>query len=132
MSDVSAEEKIRQLRDSYMRAQDAGDVEGCLSHWTEDGILMPPSEPVVSGMEALRNWYKTNLDQFHFDYTVSFDEIQVGSDWSFARGPFGGTITPKEGGEPISVKGKYLEIHRRQADGSWKFARHMWSSDSSE
>lgn len=132
MTDVAAEEKIRRLRDSYMRAEDSGDVEGCLAHWTEDGVLLPPGEPAVAGMGALRKWYRSNFDQFGFDFKMTLDEIQLSGDWSFARGSFAGMVIPKAGGESIEVKGKYLEIHRRQADGTWKFARHMWSSDSPE
>lgn len=132
MTDVAAEEKIRRLRDSYMSAQDSGDVEECLAHWMEDGVLLPPGEPAVTGTGALRKWFRSHFDQFRSDFKVSFDEIQISGDWSFARGPFACVVIPKAGGEPIEVKGKYLEIYRRQADGSWKFARHMWSSDSPE
>ena len=123
-------EAIKNLRRQYLLAQDASDVEGCLSYWDDDGVLMPPNEPAVVGKDALRSWYGSAFDQFGLDYTVTFAEIEVAGDWSFARGSHEGALIPKGGGEPIPEKGKYLEIHRRQPDGSWKFARHMSSSDS--
>lgn len=132
---MSAEENktdvvaIKNLRQQYMVAQDAGDVEGCLSFWADDCVLMPPNEPAVVGKDAGRSWYRSAFDQFKIDFTVAFDEIEVVGDWSFARGSYKGALIPKAGGESIQDNGKYLEIHRRQPDGSWKFACHMWSSD---
>ena len=122
-------EAIKDLRSQYMAAQDAVDVEGCLSFWTDDGVLMPPNAPVVAGKDALRSWYGKSFDQFKHDFKVTFEEIEVSGDWSFARGTWSGSLVPIVGGELIQDSGKYLEIHRRQPDGSWKFARHMWSSD---
>jgi ketosteroid isomerase-like protein len=31
-------------------------------------------------------------------------------------------MTPKEGGQTIRGRGKFLSILKKQADGSWKFA----------
>jgi len=129
MSNQALVDVIKNLRKQYMAAQDAGDVEGCLSFWDDSCVLMPPNEPAVVGKDALRAWYKNAFDQFRLDNTITFDEIEIAEDWSFARGSGRTTLTPKVGGEPIQDNAKYLEIHRRQPDGSWKFARHMWSSD---
>ena len=128
--DVTADiEAIKNLRAQYMISQDAGDVEGCVSYWSDDGVLMPPNEPSVVGKEALLSWYQNAFDHVKIDFTVSYEQIEVAGDWGFARGEHEGTIIPKPEGEPIPDKGKLLEILRRQPDGSWKFACHMWSSD---
>ena len=117
-------------RQQYMLAQNALNVEGCLSYWSDDCVLLPPNEPAVIGKEALRSWYRNAFDdQFKSENTITFDEIEIMDGWSFARGSYIGALIPKAGGEPIQVNGKYLEIHQQQPDGSWKFARHMWSSD---
>ena len=126
---TDARDQIRHLRESYMRCQQAGDAEGCVRHWDADGVLLPPNEPSVKGAEALLSWYRAAFKEFSLDFHLSYDEIQVNGDWSFASGTDSGTVTPKAGGDPIEDSGKFLEIHRRQPDGSWKFARHMWSSD---
>jgi ketosteroid isomerase-like protein len=38
------------------------------------------------------------------------------------------TLTPV-GAAPIENRGKYIEIWRKQADGSWKILRDVYSSD---
>ena len=128
--DIAADvEAIKNLRAQYMVSQDAGDAEGCVSYWSEDGVLMPPNEPSVVGKEALLSWYQTAFDHVKLDNNISFEQIEVAGDWGFVRGNYEGILTPKPEGEPIPDNGKYLEILKRQPDGSWKFACHMSSSD---
>jgi uncharacterized protein (TIGR02246 family) len=128
--DVEADvEAIKNLRKQYMVSQDAGNAEGCVSYWSEDGVLMPPNEPSVIGKEALLSWYQNAFKHVQIDFTISFEQIEVAGDWGFVRGGYEGTLIPKPDGEPIPDNGKYLEILKRQPDGSWKWACHMWSSD---
>jgi ketosteroid isomerase-like protein len=112
-----------------MKSQDAGDVEGCLSYWDDEGALMPPNSKVAQGKKALRGFYEELFGQFDEKNKITFDEIGVSETWSFTQGSYEGVDIPKDGSKPIPSKGKYLEIHKRQPDGSLKFYRHMWSSD---
>lgn len=121
--------EILQLRESYMRFQEAGDADGCVSYWDEDGTILPPGEPAVQGKKALRNWYQNVFDQVTLNNDLRYGDIEVYGDWSFATGTYSGTTTLRGSGDVIEDSGKFLEIHKRQPDGSWKFYRHMWSSD---
>lgn len=120
---------IKSLRSQYMAAQDAGDPDGCVSFWSEDGVLMPPNAPSVSGRQALRAWYEEAFKQFEFKFTIEYEQAEETGDWAFARGRYSGSIIPRAGGEAIQDRGKILEVLKRQADGTWKMASHMWSSD---
>jgi uncharacterized protein (TIGR02246 family) len=125
-ADIAA---IKNLREQYMVSQNAGDAEGCVSYWDEDGVLMSPNEPSAVGREALLSWYQTAFDNVKVDFSISYEQIEVSGDWGFARGKYEGFIIPKPNGEPIPDKGKLLEILKRQPNGSWKFACHMYNSD---
>jgi ketosteroid isomerase-like protein len=125
---ITADE-VKHLRKKYMESQDIGDVEGCLSYWDDEGALMPPNSEVAQGKKALRALYEDLFGHYDEKNMITFDEIGVSEDWSFAQGCYEGVDIPKDGGEPVPQKGKYLEIHRRQLDGSLKFFRHMWSPD---
>ena len=129
MTQETDADEIRDLRNEYMRAQNSGDAEGCVRHWDDDGLILPPNEPGVRGKQALLEWYKGVFQQVSLHFELSYTDIQVSGEWSFANGTYSGHVTPAAGGEPIEEEGKFLEVHRRQADGSWKFARHMWNSD---
>jgi ketosteroid isomerase-like protein len=72
----------------------------------------------------MREFYKA----FTVQVKYNSEEIAAFGDWGFDRGTERFTLTPKNGGAPISVNGKYLWLYRRQPDGSWKQSRVMWNS----
>jgi len=126
------EEEVKKLRESYMKAQDASSVEGCLSYWDDEGALIPPNGTIFQGKEKLRELYENLFSSVRYDVKITFDEIGVSDEWSFAQGSYEGFNHPLEGEKPTPLKGKYLEIHKRQPDGSLKFYRHMWSQETQE
>ncbi len=123
------EEEVKKLRSDYLKKQYSQDVDGCLSYCDEDCIWLPPNMPMVKGHEEGRAFYEAFFKAVKPDTKVFFDEIGVSEKWSFAIGTHESVDTPVDGGESIHSKGKYLEIHKRQPDGSLKFYRHMWSED---
>ena len=94
-ADVAA---IKNQRAQYMVSQDAGDAEGCVSYWSNDGVLMPPNEPSVVGKKALLSWYQNTFDHVKLDFTISYEQIEVAGDWGFARVLF------SQGESPISPR----------------------------
>jgi ketosteroid isomerase-like protein len=50
---------------------------------------------------------------------------------AYAVGEYRATLTPKKAGaKPLPTDvGKYLEVLKRQPDGSWKIVYDMWSSN---
>ena len=59
------------------------------------------------------------------------DEVRVAGDWAFARGNYSVTLTPRQGGDVVTVDGKYLTVFQLQADGSWKIHRDIFNSNGS-
>jgi ketosteroid isomerase-like protein len=122
-------DEILELRASYMRCQDVYDAEGCVRHWDKDGVLMQAGEPAIRGTDALLAWYKAAFERISLEFETFYGEVQVGDEWSFASGTYRGRVRSKASGEAVEDTGNFLEIHRRQADGSWKFAYHISCSD---
>jgi len=62
--------------------------------------------------------------------TVSPDnqELQVFGDWAVFRGVLVGTVTPKGGGEPMPLANKFVNVLRRESDGSWKHVWDVWNA----
>jgi uncharacterized protein (TIGR02246 family) len=128
VSDVAA---IDKLRDTYMQALNAGDVADAMRVLEVNAVWMPAGEPALIGRDPIRAWTEAALEQFSLEYAFMSNEIRVAGDWAFDRGGYQLTITPKDGGEPVRDTGKYIDILRRQSDGSWKYARAIWNSDGS-
>lgn len=123
------EAAITALWDKYDAAVESGDVEAVLAIHTDDSVRMPPNEPTIIGKEGIRSWYQRTFDEATIELEISQEEIEVLGDWAFERGTFAATFTPKEEGEPANDNGKFVIMSQRQADGSWKRARAIWSSD---
>jgi len=128
--DIEADkEAIMKMQDGYDRTAAAGDVEGNISAYTNDVVLMQPNGPTLSGKEAIRTWLKTSFEQFRFESKHVPDKIDIVGDWAIVPGQCKGSITPKSGGDPIPFNNKYLHIYRRQSDGFWKLSRSIFNSN---
>ena len=122
---------IKKLREDYMKVQDAEDVEGALSFWADDGALMPPSEPPVVGKDALRAFYQEAFGKIKIHAKFTYDWIETSGELGYARGGYEAAFSLKDSGESFEDTGKFLDIVRRQSDGTWRFVCHTWSSNSS-
>ena len=61
---------------------------------------------------------------------MTAEEIEGHGDLAYARGRYTLDLTPKaKGAAPVHDEGKFLEILRRQPDGTWRYAVDMYSSD---
>jgi ketosteroid isomerase-like protein len=97
--------------------------------YENDVISMPPNQPPLIGKWAVRDMWESLLENYSIDASVQVKEVEIAGDWAYERGTYRMTLTPKVGGELIKDEGKYLDILRKQADGSWKYARVSWSSN---
>jgi ketosteroid isomerase-like protein len=111
---------------TWLAAAQARDWRTVALLYTEDAILMPPNGPPVVGRENIRAWFADfpPLSRFH---TETLEVVGCG-DLSYLRGRYELTFEV-EGSNPVSDTGKYLEIRRRQPDGSWLLSRDTFNSD---
>ena len=109
---------------AYNDAFDRGDAAGCAAFFTEDVLLMAPDQPMVRGRDAFEEAYRARMAQSGGGtHTNSSIELGEDGDLAYQVGTFAisGT-TPSE-------QGKFLNVLKRQADGSWKVAITMFNSD---
>ena len=125
-ADVAA---IRASAEEFDRTNNTEDLEGLMATYADDAVRMPPNEPAWVGKAAIRAGFQADFEENDVQVENQVEEVQVSGDWAFARGTYAVTITPSEGGEPVEDNGKWMAIFQRQADGSWKDVRDMWSSD---
>lgn len=119
---------ITQLANQYTAACNTGDVAGFIATCADDIVFLPPDDNAVVGADAVAAYIKSGFfDPFEVHLSFVFDELNVTGDWAFARGPFELRLTPKPGGEPVVDRGKFIDVFRRQGDGSWRFARVIFN-----
>ena len=128
---AAATAAIDQVLKDFSTSLNAGDIGRWVSLWTDDGIQMPPDESAVVGREAIHARIQHGADRFTFNIGITNEEVHTAGDWAFARGTYRMSLTPKQGGKPIPIDGKYMTILTRQPDGSWKIHRDIFNSNGS-
>ena len=127
-ADIAA---IEEVLNQYAVFLNAGDLELWLSLHADDVVKMGPDAPAIFGMEELRADNEPAFDSLTFEMALYPEEAYVDGDLGYARGTYSISITPKAGGETISLMpdGKYLTICKRQPDGSWKISHDCYNSN---
>jgi ketosteroid isomerase-like protein len=105
------------------------DIESFLAYVADDAVMMPPGEPAVVGVQAIRAWYTAFYASFRSDMTHESLEVDAFGDIIIARGNATGTLTPKAGGAPMPFDNKYLFVLRRLDDGSLQVWRAVFNAN---
>lgn len=95
-------------------------------YYAETAIVNPPNAEPVKGHQAIISWLQSSPPLSGF----KIEQVEVGGAGgvAYVYGTYSMVITAP-GAAPISDKGKYLEIWKRQADRSWKVAIDIFNSD---
>jgi ketosteroid isomerase-like protein len=112
----------------WARAVTAGDGAALTALYTSDATLLPPNEPVYKG-EAVGKYNDDMTSSFSGPTELTTTVVGGQGDVAYAVGVYRATLTPKKAGaKPLPTEeGKYLEVLKKQADGSWKIVYDMWS-----
>jgi ketosteroid isomerase-like protein len=110
------------LRNAYNR----GDSAGCVAVFLEDAIMLPPGQPMIRGKKAIRELIDGWIDNIGGTISNPMTEFGVEGDLAYqvANYAFQNTKAPDQG--------KFVEILRRQQDGTWKVYLCIYNSDKPE
>jgi len=125
--DVTA---ITAMHVAYRQAVLAGGFDSTVRFYAEDAVLMARG-PVIRGREALRASLQglRAASPTITAFSLTLAEIDGRSDLAFVRGTVSMSMAMQGSPEPSQFTGKFLEILRKQADGSWLIARDIRVSD---
>ncbi len=121
--DIAGNEATTQ---AWGEAANAGDWAALGATYTADAVLLPPNEPAVQGRGGIQAWFEAFPPVS--DFNLETVEIEGVGDLAFVRGTYTLTMTP-EGMDTVADTGKYIEVRRKQADGSWLIYRDIFSSN---
>ena len=128
-SPSSNQDPIFTLRQAYINATKAGDIDQIVSLVTDDVIAMPPNDTTLYGRAEWRAWWEEYFQYFRIDALSEPErEVTVNGDFALERSGYMVAIVPAAGGSRIRDDGRFFSIWKRQPDGSWKMWQTMWSS----
>ncbi len=99
-----------------------GDWDAAARLFTIDAIRFPPNHPPVRGRGAMLAWLAT-FPPIQ-DFVITADEIVGHDDVAFVRGRYEITVAAEPASPPMTDRGNYMGLLRKQPDGCW-----LWTAD---
>jgi len=129
-ADTKIEQALRDLDAQWSAAAGAKDVDKTVSYYSADAIVMPPNGPSATTKEAIRSAWKEMLTSpgAAISWKATKVEVAKAGDLAYVSGTYEDTTTDATG-KPVKDRGKYVEIFKKQTDGSWKVIVDIWNSD---
>jgi ketosteroid isomerase-like protein len=122
--DVAAIEKVRGMEEASINEASADHV---TMIYTEDVEYIPPGEPALKGVDAVRDWMLGLLEDFDGQLKYTASDITVVGQLAVEQYAGEVTLTPKAGGDPVVEQVRGIHIYRRGKDGSWKISHDIWN-----
>ena len=125
--DVAA---IKAMQTAWGQAATKGDVAALVGQFADDAVRLFPNAPMIVGKEAISRGIEETIARYRQEETDVAEDVRVVGDLACARGTYVYKATPKVPGEAVlDDKGKFVDIYRRQPDGSWKIVVDIPNSD---
>ena len=124
------ERAIREADAAWAKAAAAKDVEAYLSFFAEDAFVLPPNVPMLTGKESIRKSVSEMMATpgFALSWQITKVEVSRGGDLAYTVGTYQSTLNDAKG-KPVTDRGKYMTVWKKQPDGKWKAVADMANSD---
>ena len=120
------DDALRQADVAWSSAAGSKDLDKTVSFYSEDALVLPPNAPAVTGKDGIRKLWGGLLDSItNIRWKATRIEMANSGEMAVLTGIY--ETIMKDGSKD---RGKYCEIWKRKADGTWKCAIDMFSSDS--
>ena len=123
------EAAVKAADKSWAKGANAGDAAAVAGLYTSDATVMPPGQQSVQG-EGVKEFFNGFFNAMAVQVELNTSAVEGRGDLAIARGTYKMTLTPKKpGAKPLPTdEGNYLEVLKKQGDGSWKIAYDIWNS----
>lgn len=105
---------------AFVKAVNAGDVEGIVALYRDDAVSYPPDMMEDKGKDAIRKSWTDLFAQYTAKLELNNGFYEDHGDVSIAWGNFTMTLTPKAGGEPMKIEGRYTDASIKEK-GKWLY-----------
>lgn len=119
------------IMDRYAAALAAGNVEGLVALYTDDGVFMRPGMAPVVGSAALRQAYKAVFATLKLSLKFTIHEVEVVGDMAWLRSSSVGRVKVLASGSETSDAYNELVVFRRAA-GAWKIRSYLYAPANAE
>jgi uncharacterized protein (TIGR02246 family) len=125
------EQAIREIEIEADKAAAAKHLEHYVSFYADAAALFFPGTPMVTGKDAIRKTTEALFATPGFSLSFQTVKVEVSRSGDLAYSYGTNTVTMNNAqGKPVTDKGKYVAVYRKQPDGKWKVVADIGNSDS--
>ena len=121
---------IRSADADCLKAWAAKDVDLVLSCYSDDASVLPSNAPIATGKEAIRALWSQVFETpgFAVSWDISKLEVSRAGDLAYGHGTYEAMVNDAAG-NPVTERGKWVGVWKKQADGQWKLVADIGNSD---
>jgi uncharacterized protein (TIGR02246 family) len=121
------EQAIRDGEAQWVKDFAAKDVEKVASHYADDGYSMIPDMAIMKNKEAIRAGLKEEFADPNCSLDFHPDKVEVAKsgDLAYSQGNYTYMSTDPKTKKRLIEHGGYVEVYKKQTDGSWKVAEDI-------
>lgn len=114
----------------WSKAAESKQVAAWVAYYSDDAAVLPPNEKMATDRDAIRKSIGGlfALPGMSIKWAPTKVEAARSGDIGYTWGTYELTVNDPKG-KPVIDHGKYVEIWKKQSDGSWKCAVDTFNSD---
>jgi len=120
---ISRVYEINVAKSKFRDAYNAGNLDCLLAVFADECTDMSAGAPSFFGANAksvVRSRLTKLLERYHATLSVTVIAIRVFANTAFDYGWHSLTLTPRDGGKPITTRQRYFETWQRNSKEEWK------------
>jgi uncharacterized protein (TIGR02246 family) len=124
------EQAIRDMETAWVKEFAAKDMDKIVAHYADDGTVLLSNAPTMVGKDAIRAGLKDAIADPTFTVDLKTVKVEVSKDnLAYSQGTYSTKATDAKTKKPVAETGRYVEVYKKQADGSWKIVEDINSPD---
>jgi len=121
--------EVRASDDEFERSVRAREAARLVeSVYAEDAIVLPVDQPMVRGTAQIAEYWQGMFRIGLRDAILETVQVESSGDVACETGRFTLTIEP-ERADRVQLHGRYLSVHWRRPDGSWRLIANTFCED---
>ena len=126
----SPEQAVAAVRDAWASALASQSLEEAIPLYTADAVFLAPDAGRVAGRESISGLVVKVFASFRAHITLTSRSVHCSGALCVDEGSYEEQLTAKADNSAHSVAGNYLNVLRRDPDGTWRIADQVWTATS--
>jgi len=126
----AADEKaIRDMETAWVKEFAAKDMDKIVAHYADNGTVLLSNAPTMAGKDAIRAGMQQAIADPKFSLDLKTVKVDISGDLAYSQGTYSVMFPDAKTKNLMSEAGRYVEVYKKQADGTWKVVEDINSPE---